>query len=105
MKPCPKFTFGVGDRFTHGAHAQLQAFIDAKALGIDLTPVWNKSNREHDIISVGPGPTSSMRTILESPQSTGSSVPVTSSRSMLPKTLVDPQTLPTSKRSSSIIRS
>ena len=50
MKPCPKFTFGVGDRFAHGAHAQLQAFIAAKDLGIDITPVWNKSNREHDII-------------------------------------------------------
>ena len=54
MKPCPNFTFGVGDRFTHGAHAQLQAFIAAKELGIDITPVWNKSNREHDIIGSAP---------------------------------------------------
>ncbi len=54
MKPCPKFTFGAGDRFTHGAHAQLQAFIEAKAQGIDITPVWNKSNREHDIIGSEP---------------------------------------------------
>ena len=54
MKPCPKFTFGVGDRFAHGAHAQLQAFIAAKDLGIDITPVWNKSNREHDIIGSEP---------------------------------------------------
>ena len=54
MKPCPKFTFGVGDRFAHGAHAQLQAFITAKELGIDITPVWNKSNREHDIIGSEP---------------------------------------------------
>jgi hypothetical protein len=54
MKPCPKFTFGVGDRFAHGAHAQLQAFIAAKELGIDITPVWNKSNREHDIIGSEP---------------------------------------------------
>jgi hypothetical protein len=29
MKTCPKFTFGVGDRFAHGAHAQLNAFIEA----------------------------------------------------------------------------
>ena len=54
MKPCPKFTFGVGDRFTHGAHAQLRAFIAAKDRGIDITPVWNKSNREHDIIGSEP---------------------------------------------------
>jgi len=54
MKTCPKFTFGVGDRFAHGAHAQLQAFIAAKELGIDITPVWNKSNREHDIIGSEP---------------------------------------------------
>ena len=54
MKICPKYTFGVGDRFAHGAHAQLQAFIAAKELGIDITPVWNKSNREHDIIGSEP---------------------------------------------------
>jgi len=54
MKNCPKFTFGVGDRFAHGAHAQLQAFIAAKELGIDICPVWNKSNREHDIIGSQP---------------------------------------------------
>jgi hypothetical protein len=54
MKSCPKFTFGVGDRFAHGAHAQLEAFIAAKALGVDITPVWNKSNREHLIIGSEP---------------------------------------------------
>ncbi len=54
MKPCPKFTFGVGDRFAHGAHAQLKAFIAAKELGIDIIPTWNKSNREHDIIGSEP---------------------------------------------------
>jgi len=54
MKTCPKYTFGVGDRFAHGAHAQLQAFIAAKELGIDICPVWNKSNREHDIIGSQP---------------------------------------------------
>ncbi|MFN4944940.1 MAG: tagaturonate epimerase family protein, partial [Akkermansiaceae bacterium] len=54
MKICPKYTFGVGDRFANGAHAQLNAFIAAKELGIDITPVWNKSNREHDIIGSQP---------------------------------------------------
>ena len=54
MKTCPKYTFGVGDRFANGAHAQLTAFIEAKKLGIDITPVWNKSNREHNIIGSEP---------------------------------------------------
>ena len=57
MKTCPKFTFGVGDRFANGAHAQLAAFIEAKKLGIDITPVWNKSNREHNIIGSEPSQT------------------------------------------------
>ena len=54
MKICPKYTFGVGDRFANGAHAQLAAFIEAKKLGIDIIPVWNKSNREHNIIGSEP---------------------------------------------------
>ena len=54
MKTCPKYTFGVGDRFANGAHAQLTAFIEAKKLGIDIVPVWNKSNREHNIIGSEP---------------------------------------------------
>lgn len=57
MKTCPKFTFGVGDRFAHGAHAQLTAFIEARKLGIDIVPVWNKSNREHNIIGSEPSQT------------------------------------------------
>jgi tagaturonate epimerase len=54
MKNCPKYTFGVGDRFANGAHAQLAAFVEAWKLGIDITPVWNKSNREHNIIGSEP---------------------------------------------------
>ena len=54
MKPCPRFTFGVGDRFARGAVAQLRAFIAARDLGIDIIPVWNKSNREHNIIGSQP---------------------------------------------------
>ena len=57
MKTCPKYTFGVGDRFANGAHAQLAAFIKAGNLGIDITPVWNKSNREHLIIGSEPAQT------------------------------------------------
>ncbi|MFM8469903.1 MAG: tagaturonate epimerase family protein [Limisphaerales bacterium] len=42
-----KFTIGVGDRFAHQAKAQLTAFQLAAAQGVAVTPVWNKSNREH----------------------------------------------------------
>ncbi len=49
-----KHTFGVGDRFAHQASAQLQAFIQAAQCGADITPVWNKSNREHLIVGSEP---------------------------------------------------
>ncbi|TVP98881.1 MAG: hypothetical protein EA381_11230 [Planctomycetaceae bacterium] len=54
MKPLEKFSFGVGDRFAHQAAAQLDAFIQARQLGCELVPVWNKSNREH--LTVGSQP-------------------------------------------------
>jgi hypothetical protein len=50
-----KYSFGVGDRFGHQAKAQLQAIIQAKGQGVDITPVWNKSHREHTIIGTSPG--------------------------------------------------
>jgi hypothetical protein len=50
----PKYTFGVGDRFGHQGHAQLKAFLAAREQGIDVYPVWNKSNREHNLIGSGP---------------------------------------------------
>jgi len=46
----PKYTFGVGDRFAHEAEAQLMACLMAGEFGVDVIPVWNKSNREHTII-------------------------------------------------------
>ena len=49
-----KFTFGMGDRFAHQGRAQLQAVVQAKQLGLDVHPVWNKSNREHTIIHSRP---------------------------------------------------
>ena len=49
-----KFSFGVGDRFAHQAKAQLRAFILAGQQGVDVTPVWNKSNREHVIVGSEP---------------------------------------------------
>ncbi len=54
MLKIEKFTFGVGDRFAHQAKAQLRAFEIAAERGIDITPVWNKSNREHNIVGSVP---------------------------------------------------
>ena len=49
-----KYSIGIGDRFGHQAKAQLQAVINAKKDGVDITPVWNKSHREHTIIKTAP---------------------------------------------------
>jgi len=49
-----KYSVGTGDRFAHQAKAQLQACIKALASGIEVVPVWNKSNREHTIIGSEP---------------------------------------------------
>jgi tagaturonate epimerase len=51
-----KFSIGVGDRFAHQAGAQLQACILAARNGVEVIPVWNKSNREH--ITIGSEPAS-----------------------------------------------
>jgi tagaturonate epimerase len=53
----PKYSIGVGDRFAHQARAQLAACAAALAEGVDVTPVWNKSNREHLIIGSDPSGT------------------------------------------------
>jgi hypothetical protein len=52
-----KFSIGVGDRFAHQAKAQLEACILAQKAGIEVIPVWNKSNREHLIIGSEPSAT------------------------------------------------
>ncbi len=49
-----KYSVGVGDRFAHQAKAQLQACIKALQHGVEVVPVWNKSNREHMIIGSDP---------------------------------------------------
>jgi len=49
-----KYSFGIGDRFGHQGKAQLAAFIEARKCGVEITPVWNKSNREHGIIGTKP---------------------------------------------------
>ena len=42
-----KFSIGMGDRFAHQGVAQLRAIVKANSFGLDISPVWNKSNREH----------------------------------------------------------
>jgi tagaturonate epimerase len=49
-----KFSFGMGDRFAHQAKAQLRACMQAAEQGVEVTPVWNKSNREHSIVGSHP---------------------------------------------------
>src|SRR3978361_1564897 len=53
----PRFSVGVGDRFAHQAKAQLAACIKAADAGVEVVPVWNKSNREHNIIGSEPSKT------------------------------------------------
>jgi hypothetical protein len=58
MKETGKYSFGIGDRFSHQGKAQLEALIKASdTLGIKITPVWNKSNREHNIVHSEPSDT------------------------------------------------
>jgi len=52
-----KFSIGVGDRFAHQAKAQLATCIEAGHAGVEVIPVWNKSNREHHIIGSEPSET------------------------------------------------
>jgi hypothetical protein len=54
MLTLAKYSIGVGDRFGRQAKAQLRACMLAAENGIDVVPVWNKSNREHLIIGSEP---------------------------------------------------
>jgi hypothetical protein len=45
---------GIGDRFGHQGKAQLAALKRAHDAGVEITPVWNKSHREHQIIGTCP---------------------------------------------------
>jgi hypothetical protein len=54
MKTIGAFSFGVGDRFGMQGVAQLQAFVQAQQKGRAITPVWNKSEREHGIVGTSP---------------------------------------------------
>lgn len=57
-----KYSFGMGDRFAHQASAQLRACMQLVAKGVEVTPVWNKSHREHAIVGSNPD---SVRTAAE----------------------------------------
>lgn len=45
-----KYSFGVGDRFGLEGLAQLRAFEKANKKNVPITPVWNKSFREHKTV-------------------------------------------------------
>ena len=56
MKPktLPPLTLGIGDRFGRQGVAQLRALAKACGHGAAVSPVWNKSNREHTLIGTEP---------------------------------------------------
>ncbi len=54
MMTLERFSAGIGDRFGQEGVAQLRAFQRAQAAGVAVTPVWNKSNREHTIVGTRP---------------------------------------------------
>ncbi|HNX89075.1 MAG TPA: tagaturonate epimerase family protein [Paludibacteraceae bacterium] len=49
-----KYSIGVGDRFAHQGVAQLRAIMKANQSGLEISPVWNKSNREHMYVHTHP---------------------------------------------------
>lgn len=55
MKTLAKYSMGIGDRFGQQGRAQLEAFRMLTANhGVAVTPVWNKSHREHVITGTAP---------------------------------------------------
>jgi hypothetical protein len=44
-----KYTFGTGDRFGREGDAQMRAIQAINRKGLPFSPVWNKSNREHQL--------------------------------------------------------
>src|SRR2546423_4299147 len=54
MMRIAKYSMGIGDRFAQQGRAQLSAFVRAAEMGVEVTPVWNKSNREHKIVHSEP---------------------------------------------------
>jgi hypothetical protein len=52
-----KFSLGIGDRFGREGVAQLAALKAACNAGVEITPVWNKSYREHSLVGSRPADT------------------------------------------------
>ncbi|MDD4776713.1 MAG: tagaturonate epimerase family protein [Fermentimonas sp.] len=52
-----KFSIGIGDRFLHQGEAQLRAIMKMNNAGYNISPVWNKSNREHIYVGSVPADT------------------------------------------------
>jgi tagaturonate epimerase len=52
-----RYSIGIGDRFGRQGVAQLKALTQARNAGTPITPVWNKSFREHSIIGTVPDDT------------------------------------------------
>lgn len=64
-----RYSLGIGDRFGREGRAQLRALEAARRSGVPITPVWNKSNREHTII--GTSPTDTRRSADEAVRAAG----------------------------------
>ena len=54
MLKLSKYSIGMGDRFAQQGMAQLRACWLAAEHGVEVIPVWNKSNREHLIVGSEP---------------------------------------------------
>lgn len=52
-----QYSMGIGDRFEQEGVAQLAAFQRLLSEGVSVTPVWNKSYREHQLIGSQPAGT------------------------------------------------
>lgn len=50
MTQLERYSFGLGDRFGREGRAQLRAVQEINRLGCPVVPVWNKSNREHELV-------------------------------------------------------
>ena len=50
MAELGNYSFGTGDRFGKEGEAQLRAVLKMRESGVEVTPVWNKSHREHETV-------------------------------------------------------
>jgi tagaturonate epimerase len=54
MKTIERYSIGTGDRFGRQGVAQIAAFKKARDAGVEAAIVWNKSNREHNLLGTQP---------------------------------------------------